>query len=183
MVFSTYIDYINIDDPLKIGIDDHFRVLIEFDRITDTRLFIKENTYSIDNSYMYINQLGGKFYTIDTITTQYTKYQDRSLLASFSFWQDSKTTNYDIKVYSILDLFSTIGGIYEMVNVILSMIFGYVSRKMFLFNILDQVSKDEVELNQQFELKKLQPVQKPHLTQNSQIEENKQQVSKLHLSL
>lgn len=150
IIFNQYIDLSNIDDPFKIEIDNRYQIMLNPEWITDTKIFIKENTYSIDNSYMYINKLNGKFYTIETINTQHTKYLNDGLFGVFKFQQDSKTTNYNIRVYSILDLFSSIGGIYEIITVLLSIVFSYFAQKMYLFYILNQVSKDEIHLNQQF---------------------------------
>lgn len=69
-------------------------------------------------------------------------------------------------------MFSTIGGIYEMVNVILSLLFGYLSRKMYLFYILDQVSKDEISLNHNYKLQNLNPDKiklNPHISNSKPL--------------
>lgn len=51
--FNPYIDYNDIDDPFKIGINDFNPIVFHPQHLTEYRVFIKENTYTIDNSYLF----------------------------------------------------------------------------------------------------------------------------------
>lgn len=116
---------------------------------TDYTIYIKENTYNIDNSYFYTNQQTGKFYSVSnsalSIGTIYSEY-----FGMISFWQDSEITHYDVTVYSFLDMMSTIGGIYEIVVVSLSILFTYISQKAYMFYIIHQISQNESDLNKHY---------------------------------
>lgn len=146
--FNSYIDIANIDDPLKLGVNERHRVVLSPDRLTDYRMFVKENTYKIDNSYFYSNMQSGVYYSVENFAiNNFIDYQYHNMMVIF-LWQDSEVTHYDITVYSFLDMMSTVGGIYEIVFVTLSIWFNYISHKEYLYNIISQITKNESKLNQ-----------------------------------
>lgn len=147
-MFNPYIDFENIDDPFKIGNNELHRVQLDPSHITEARINIKENTYNIDNSYMLSKSNSGKFYTSESLPNNYRKYDNSWIFGSIAFYQNSETTHYEIAVYSFLDMTSTIGGIFGIVTILISIIVSYISQKTYLFSLISNMSKDETEINE-----------------------------------
>lgn len=86
VVFNPYIDFNNIDDPLLIGVDEKDRAMFSPDFITEYRLFIKENTYNIDNSFFYPNMLTGSFFLVkNTVLNIYPSVNEKAF-GVITFW-------------------------------------------------------------------------------------------------
>lgn len=95
------------------------------------------NEYEIDDSYFFPNQNEGKFYTISDHKIMYTqKYLGDDFLGDISFTLDTIGTKYEAKVYTILDLIGQMGGIFEMLIFIPSVIVGYIAHKIYEHSLL-----------------------------------------------
>lgn len=148
-MFNPYIDFENIDDPFKIGNNELHRILFDPVHITEAKINIKENTYDIDDSYMFSNPNSGKFYTSESLPNNYRKYDNSLVYGIIKFNQNSETTLYVVAVYSFLDMTSAIGGIFGIVSILLSIVVNYISQKTYLFSLISKISKNETEINNQ----------------------------------
>lgn len=112
------------------------------------KIYLKKNTYSIDNSYGFSNPHIGTFYSVENYYSDFQKNDTSYIFNSAEFWLDSKTTHYEVSVYSFLDVVSTIGGIYEIVTVLLYLLFNYISNKIFQYYSIINLSKTENDVRQ-----------------------------------
>lgn len=148
--FNPYIDYQNIDDPFRIEMNELHRVNLTPEYITEYKIFIKENTYSIDNNYLYETQSTGKYYNADSGFLNLREYDNRYTFGIITFWMSSKTTHYEIRVYSLMDVISTIGGIFGICTLLCSVFFSYVANKSYQFFLIKKLSKTEEKLRRKY---------------------------------
>jgi hypothetical protein len=62
-----------------------------------------------------------------------------SISLALTFRKDAESDSYSRSVFSILDLFGNIGGVFEILQVTGGLIVGYFSRDLFLYSILTKL--------------------------------------------
>lgn len=135
-ILQSYIDYSDINDPIKITVRQDETANIFPNYKSEMRIKIKKNMYSINNDYIGSNYLKGNFYSVTGNVLLTSPLLQGQALGSVTFIMDNVETRYNARVYSFLDLTSQLGGIYEVVHIFLSIILSYLSGKLYYHDII-----------------------------------------------
>ena len=105
-------DYVN---PVKISLDDKISYNLQSSYVKYIKMYTKLNKATLDDDYLLIKSSEEKqFFSIDRVQNDGTN--DNYYIFDAALLMDPNRDLYQRKVFSILDLFGTIGGIFGLLT-------------------------------------------------------------------
>lgn len=79
------------------------------------------------------------FYSVERTQTDLSDYYNDGTLLEVNFVIDTTFDYYERVVYSFLDMTGQVGGLYEVVKVVVGMIVTFFANKLFMFSIINKL--------------------------------------------
>ena len=131
---DTYLDFKDFDTPVKTYIDDQLAFFLQGSSAKIIKLFARKNKATLDDDYLKISSASNKeFFSINKVTNDFTSYT--SFVAKTIIVLDSKVDIYQRNVFTILDLFGTIGGIFGLLTSACGFFVGLISTQIMLSSV------------------------------------------------
>ena len=132
---NSYMDFNDFNNPIKTSLDDRisYYTVPNFTKIV--KMYAKLNKATLDDDYFKINSSAEKqFFSIDRVVNDFSS-APTSTIFSLSIFMDPNRDLYQRTVFSILDLFGTIGGIFGLLTSACGFVIGFVSTQIMLSSI------------------------------------------------
>ena len=126
----------DFEDPIGSTITDkyYYRMLPGYTK--QTQIYIKENRLELmDSFFQYESYDKHKYYSISGGTEDVQTFKDNSYIVTY-FMLDSEVTTYRRTVFSFLDMFAQIGGVYQVVRSIMFLFIGFYAERMMYYCVL-----------------------------------------------
>jgi hypothetical protein len=107
------------DEPIKNYLDDRFsyRITQGFTKVVN--VYLKRNVVTMqDNLFQYDNSVVKEFYKIDRTQTDLSDAYPDGTYIEVNLLIDGETEYHERKVYSFLDMTGQIGGIFEIIKLV-----------------------------------------------------------------
>lgn len=176
-IVNKYFDLDDYDEPIKNYLDDRFsyRLTQGFTKVVN--VYLKKNVVTMqDNLFQYQNAVTKEFYKIDRTQTDLSDAYPDGTLIEVNLLIDGETEYHERKVYSFLDMTGQIGGIFEIVKLILGGIVGFFANRLFTFSVLKKLYQVDSNLdnssNCDASVSKVHPIC-TDVSNNEMIEEGK----------
>lgn len=140
----TYFDYQNMENPLRSLIDDtHFLELDPY-KHSNYYIYLAKNEYTLyDNFYDTSTPTQtGIFYDIFKNNIGY-KVKDTPWFARVQIRVSSKIYQYERRVYSFMDLTGQVGGLFELIEICLTLILGFISTRLLTYSMIKDLAKNK----------------------------------------
>lgn len=132
-LLSPYIDYSDIENPLKYAYVDKYVVNINPKAYTVHSIYVRKNKYSLDDNLLYGDIKNGSFYTIsEQQSSQYPYYPGS--ICEITFNIDNQIMNYERKVYNLYDMIGDVGGIYSVLISIFLLFMNKYTEKLYNYS-------------------------------------------------
>ena len=141
MVANEKLDAKNFDDPIKTIISDQHMIHFDPSDLTYFNVQIEKNKYEIDDGYVLSNFKDGNLYQVGKTsqsTVRRSQKQSNLFFQGF-FLLSSESKIFTSRTYKFLDALGTIGGVYELLFSILYLVFGFVSRKLYFYYMVNRL--------------------------------------------
>ena len=132
---TPYFDYEDIDDPIKYHIDDSHYFTVTPNLFHTVEMYVRKNEYNLHDSIFGTSKpKSGVFYTIQNSRTLSSE-SDGISFGYVSFELDAQTDQYQRNVRTISDVIGIIGGNYEILRILFSLILSSYTSKMLSYEI------------------------------------------------
>ena len=134
---SVY-DHEDTTNPVKYYLDVNLMSPAEGFQKSNTH-YIRENNYKVYNNYLNPNDYKeGSFYDIDDKVFDFrTHNPKRTSYLIVRFFMSNHLKEYESYTYTILDLFSDLGGAFEIFEVFGKLAIGYYVNKLFYHYVVN----------------------------------------------
>ena len=103
----------------------------------------KNNTYDIDNGYIFSDVKKGNFYQISGFKqeriTRLDNDQD-NFMSAIILNLDTESKHFESNVYQIMDSIGTIGGIFELLLGVLLILYGKIRKSLYYYSIIGELN-------------------------------------------
>ncbi|CAI2368877.1 unnamed protein product [Moneuplotes crassus] len=148
LMIDSYFHLNNINDPVQTFLTQEYFFSMQPNFVQEAEIFLTENKIEREDDYTLIRgQKSSIFYTTkrgndqifqDTTNTDYTR---------LDILLDSRINFYSRDVFTILDVLSSIGGLYTLFQSFFGFIIGFYTQKMFYYSILSKCYTYDVKEN------------------------------------
>ena len=108
-----------------------------------TKDFTSENnTYEIDNGYIFSDVKKGNFYQTSGYRQDYVTRVDifeNRVISAITLNLDTESKHFESTVYQLMDLIGTIGGIFELLMGAILMVYGKIRRSLYYHSIINEL--------------------------------------------
>ena len=121
--------------PIKTYVDDRVAFYLLKDYAKLIKIYAKLNQATLDDDYMKINSASNRqFFSFDKVLTDVGSFGN-DIIAEAAIFLDPNRDHYHRTVFSIMDLFGTIGGIYGLLISVWGFIVGAISLQIMLSSV------------------------------------------------
>ena len=145
-IISTYFDFNDYENPIKTYVDD-----TDYFNIRSTSLYydyevkVQQNhAYMIDNPFFDFGYKKVSFYNADSRSMITNSIGNQREFLSLSIKMDNTSDEYERVVYSFLDMFGFLGGLFDFMYFIGYFWTQYFSNTLFFNNIFSKIYQVEV---------------------------------------
>jgi hypothetical protein len=172
VISNQYFDFENIDQPVQTFMDRSFVFYMNPYMEIQSTLNVRRHNYKLNDNLFGINPSEENvFYSIvSNKEMNYYVGKDNYVYFMAEFTLDNRIDVYERTLRNSIDVFGDIGGIFEIIHLLLFLPIMYLSKRLFEYEISNHLSKfksllneDEIEmddLNKQNNLQDLQPTEK-----------------------
>jgi hypothetical protein len=149
-VINKYYDFKDVEDPLKTYVDDTIYEKADLYLTKKSNIFIRENWVTEYNSiWPWASPKEYKFYSVSKITSIIADSveEETQVLAEFDILMDSQIDIYERKVYTVLDIFSDIGGIFEIFRILGGFLIIPFNKRAINIHIMNEMVKKSFLFN------------------------------------
>lgn len=144
-VQESYVDFRNVDDAIK---KRGTKKYLDFNIGSFTSLMVKisENDYAIEKDYFSTGYDSGSFYSVSNYETSYftnTLKTSNGAFGRILIKLEDFKTDYNVKIYSFYDFIAQLGGIYEFLFELMSIVGFYITKKIFDHSLLQTISQSK----------------------------------------
>ena len=79
------------------------------------------------------------FYSIGDVDQDFDTEESDGVVLSIRIIQDDDVHNYERKVYSLLDMFGQIGGVYEIIRLIFEILVGFFAKRIMMYTLFSYI--------------------------------------------
>ena len=135
-------DYIT---PVKKSLDDRISYYLQAGYVKYIKMYAKLSKATLDDDYLKLNSsINKKFFSIDRVQTDST--DDDIYVFNASILMDPNRDLYKRTVFSILDLFGTIGGIFGLLTSAFGFVIGIISTQIMLSSIFRRIYYKDISI-------------------------------------
>jgi phosphoketolase len=119
-IINKYYDFSDVENHLKTYVDDTLFEEADLYLTKRRNIFIRENRVTEYNSiWPWASPKEYKFYSVSKVTNVVVNAveEESNILTQFEISMDNQIDIYERRVYTLLDIFSDLGGIYEIIKI------------------------------------------------------------------
>ena len=134
IILNSYMDFNDFNTPIKTYIEDsnYFYLSSDFSKIT--RIYLKQNEANLNDDYLRLSSpLNKAFFSTDKTIVDTAPPFVESIFISILLGPNKDT--YTRTVYSIMDLFGNVGGIYGLLQSACGFVVGFISYQILLSSV------------------------------------------------
>jgi hypothetical protein len=178
VISNQFFDFENIDQPVQTFMDRSFVFFMNPYMQIESILNVRRHNYKLNDNLFGINPSEENvFYNIvSNRDMNYYVGSDNYVYFTAEFTLDNRIDVYERTLRNSIDVFGDIGGIFEIIHLLLFLPITYLSKRLFEYEISNHLSKfksllneDKIEmddLNKQNNLQDLQPTEKQLIVVN-----------------
>ena len=141
IMYNAYYDHDDIHEPVKYVPDRRAVTSFVPDIQKEIQISIMKNTYQIHDSIVNPNQVKeGSFYSIDDINKDFSLLDQENVFLKVRFHMGTRHNIYEATVYSIFDLFSQLGGVFEIIELFGKLAIGYYVNAIFYYYVIKSMN-------------------------------------------
>ena len=126
MILNSYMDFNDYENPVKSYIDDRITSNLEPGHVKYVKMYAKLNKANLDDDYLELKSSEEReFFNVERVQNESTI--DNENIFNLSIFMDPNRDFYQRTVFTILDLFGTIGGIFGLLTSAWGFIIGIIS--------------------------------------------------------
>ena len=144
---TSYFDYDDYTNPIKSYINDFDVFSVFEDRATSMEARIRHNTAEMtDGLLIGLTTEETEFYSLETKTigTEHHEANTRGMLARVYINLDRISDTYQRRVYTFMDLFGFVGGLFEIMSTCGLYFVSYVADRLYHNSVLSNLYQTEV---------------------------------------
>jgi len=133
---DSFFDAENFENPIGTSITDsyYYKMLPGYTKMTE--IYVMQNKLELmDSFYQYGNPEEQTFYSLSGGYKD-TQVKITDAYINTYFFIDSKVTTHKRTVYSLLDMLSQLGGVFQVVKSLSFVILGYYAEKMMYYCLI-----------------------------------------------
>lgn len=156
LISNQYFDFENIEQPVQTYMDNPVDFYPDPDETMYSVINIRRHNYKLNDNLFGINpSQEGVFYSaVPQRSINYNIGVTNDLFFRADFFLDARIDIYERTLRNFIDVLGDIGGIFEIIHLILSLPLTYFSKKLFEYEISSYLSRfksllydDGIELN------------------------------------
>ena len=140
MIWNAYFAFNNLDQPIQHYLDERIQMPLAYNFRRFTKAYVRENRYVLNDDIFGFQQKEGKFYSVNSYHTRLDPYQSNFYHLKIEI--DSQIDEYERTVTTLLDATGTLGGIFELLEVLFGLFIGIVSDKLFDYYVTNTMHAD-----------------------------------------
>ena len=134
-ILNSYMDFNDYNTPIKTYVDDRTSFYLQTSSTKIVKIYAKLNNANLDDDYLKIKSSSNKqFFSVDRINNDLGSY-DTSSVAEVGIFLDPNRDSYQRTVFTILDLFGTVGGIFGLLTAACGFVVGVISTQIMLSSV------------------------------------------------
>ena len=141
VIKNQYFDYTNLDNPVQTFFASSHSSRISLTTEKRVQFYVRKSQYELKEGWHSLGQSKiGEFYSIDrkeVDSTQTSTY----LMYWADFVLDPLINEYERKSLTLFEAFGTIGGIFEILNIIIAIFTGIYAQYSFRYSLLKSLKK------------------------------------------
>ena len=132
LVLNSYMDFNDFSSPIKTYIDDTNIFYISSSYVKAVKVYLRQNEANLNDDYMMVNSaINRQFFSTDKTIVDIADVISGESINISLFLSPNKNT-YTRVVYSIMDLFGNVGGVYGIMQIIWSIVVSIVQCHLIL---------------------------------------------------
>lgn len=144
IVKNTYFDYTNIDEPVQTYFDGFVSYIIDPFMRKNYFYYVKKSQYELKEGWTEpLNPPNGEFYSIDKKEVEFSTGSTYQLI-QIDFIIDPKIDQYERSSLTFFEAFGTIGGVFEIIAILMGIFVGWFSKSAFRQSILNALKKSNL---------------------------------------
>lgn len=137
---NSYVDFNDFVTPIKTKMYANFYFKIDREFQKQQNLFLKLNQAKFKDSAMHIDDLKSDiFWSLGTQQSDFSMSGAKKVYFQFSIQKDSMLVKHKRYTFTLLDIIARIGGVYEILSMLVGLIWYEVSKKMYVYEMIQSL--------------------------------------------
>jgi hypothetical protein len=138
-IVNQYFDFNNIEEPVQYFIDSSVHPVFSYKQISKV-LKARKTEYTLNDALLYGNPTKvGHFFTIHEFMNIETENLNDPHILVMDIWHDQRIEIIERTLRNSVDVFGDIGGIFEIVNIILVIPITFISSKLLQKDVCNEI--------------------------------------------
>lgn len=135
---NSYFDFGNYDTPVQTYLDDRYRFEFAFAIEKTVTVYISQNEGEVLDNYIQYSPNGKQynFVSVERISKEFRDSSDGNVLLTIKFVKDYNYNSYERQIFSVLDMFGNLGGVFEILSLIGELCVGIFAERLFNYSIV-----------------------------------------------
>ena len=134
-ILNSYMDFNDYNTPIKTYVDDRTSFYLQTSSTKIVKIYAKLNNVNLEDDYLQLKSPSNKqFFSVDRINNDLGSY-DTSSVAEVNIFLDPNRDSYQRTVFTILDLFGKVGGIFGLLTAACGFVVGVISKQIMLSSV------------------------------------------------
>lgn len=148
LISDKYLDFKDIENPIKRKISDTQYVMTDLSKFTYYEMHVNNNEYELYDNLIWSDTVTktGEFLTFDKNTQGVLPNNSDDNFMIIDFKQSDKVNQYERHVYTFFDLMGNIGGFFEIFEIAFAVFVGYFSSKIYEHSLLNGLKSSTVSV-------------------------------------
>ena len=141
-VVNSYFDFEDYDNPVRTFLDDRFRYSLVSQMERNIIVSLQENEAETKDSYFQYSPEGKttNFISANRVDKEIRSINNESdVMMSVKFIKDYNYDSYERQVFSVLELFGSLGGLLEIFIIVGGFFVGTLSSKLFNYSVIQSL--------------------------------------------
>ena len=176
---NSYVDFGDYENVIKTYIDERFLIRVSPGIQKESVLYMRNNHVTLYDSIIQIGQGEERqFYSIENSESDFSSSESFTYV-SFLLRMEAREDTYERTVFSFFDLTGLVGGVFEILEVVGSILVTFFTHKLFMFSMLNDLYQvQKIDSNHEFskvipKTKELRTIKRSAKTAWKMYEENK----------
>ena len=139
---NSYFDFEDYDNPVRTFLDDRFRYSLVSQMERNIIVSLQENEAETKDSYFQYSPEGKttNFISANRVDKEIRSINNESdVMMSVKFIKDYNYDSYERQVFSVLELFGSLGGLLEIFIIVGGFFVGTLSSKLFNYSVIQSL--------------------------------------------
>ena len=138
LILNSYMDFNDYENPVKSYIDDRVSFFLQPSQCKYIKMYAKLNKATLDDDYLKLKpSIEREFFNVERV--QNDSIMDNENIVDGKIYMDPNRDFYQRSVFSILDLFGLIGGIFGLLTSTWGLAVGIISAQIMLSSVFKRL--------------------------------------------